>query len=89
MAVALAVPFWAYGAMNGHQLMPGLPMAALMFVCPGLAALILVSRAQGSKDVKALLGRAIDYIEMQILPTLALCLVFFVSALGEELTGRS
>ena len=101
--------------------MPGLPMAALMFVCPGLAALILVRRAQGSRGVRALLSRAIDCggvtprawyapllllnpavfalsylvmrafgstvpsLEMQFVPTLALCLVFLVSALGEEL----
>ena len=101
--------------------MPGLPMAALMFVCPGLAALILVRRAQGSQGVRALLSRAIDYrgvtpsawyapllllnpavfalsylamrafgstvpsLKMQVVPTLALCLVFLVSAFGEEL----
>lgn len=101
--------------------MPGLPVAALMFVCPGLAALILVRRAQGSQGVRALLSKAIDYrgvtpsawyapllllnpavfalsylamrafgstvpsLKMQVVPTLALCLVFLVSAFGEEL----
>lgn len=47
--------------MNGHQLLPGLPMAALMFVCPGLAAAILLGRAQGASGVSALFRRAIDY----------------------------
>jgi membrane protease YdiL (CAAX protease family) len=107
--------------MNGHQLMPGLPMAALMFVCPGLAALVLVGRARGSTGVRALFNRAIDYKavkprawylpvlllnpavfalsyivmrmlgtpvpgpKLEILPAFALCAVFLVSALGEEL----
>ena len=107
--------------MNGQQLMPGLPMAALMFVCPGLAALILVGRAEGSRGIKALFARALDnkgitprvwyapalllnpavfvlsYIvmrtlgtpvpapELQILPVFALCAVFLITALGEEL----
>ncbi|MGO9946416.1 MAG: type II CAAX prenyl endopeptidase Rce1 family protein [Steroidobacteraceae bacterium] len=121
LTFALALPFWAFGAMNGHQLMPGLPMAALMFVCPGLAAVILIGRAEGSGGIKALFARALDYKciaprvwyapllllnptvfvlsyagmrllgtpvpapELEILPALALCAVFFVAALGEEL----
>jgi uncharacterized protein len=121
LTFSLAIPFWVYSAINSHQLMPGLPMAALMFVCPGLAAIILVGRAQGSSGVRGLFVRAIDctgvrprifYVpllllnpavfavsymvmlmlgapvpafDIQILPTLALCLVFIVAALGEEL----
>jgi uncharacterized protein len=107
--------------MNGHQLMPGLPMAALMFVCPGLAAIILVGRTEGSLGIRALFARAINYKgvkprawylpslllnpavfvmsyiamrilgtpvpapELEILPALALCAVFLLTALGEEL----
>jgi uncharacterized protein len=120
LTFALALPFWIFGGRSDHQLMPGLPMAALMFVCPGLAALMLVGREQGPKGIKALLAKAVDYEniaprtwcallllnpaififsfvglrllgasvpapQIQILPTLALCAVFFVSALGEEL----
>ena len=121
LTFALAVPFWVLGAMSGYQLMPGLPVAALMFVCPGLAALVLVRREHGSAGVKALLGRAFDskggtakiwyaplvllnpvifalsYVvlrmlgvpvpdpQIQILPALTLCAMFFATALGEEL----
>jgi uncharacterized protein len=121
LTFALAVPFWVFGAKNEHQLLPGLPVAALMFACPGSAALILVTREQGAKGARALLVRAFDYKSItpkiwyapllllnptifvlsyavlnvlgrpaptpniQILPAFALCLVFFVAALGEEL----
>jgi uncharacterized protein len=121
LTFVLAVPFWAFGGLNASQLLPGLPMAALMFVCPGLAAILLAGRAQGSTGVRALFTRATDYKgvkpkawyipllllnpavfvvsfivmrilgmpvpapEFQVLPTFALCAVFLVSALGEEL----
>jgi membrane protease YdiL (CAAX protease family) len=121
LTFALAVPFWALGTTTSLQLIPGLPIAALMFVCPGLAALILAGRDGGSAGVKALVARAVDYRcikakkwytlilflnpgifvlsyvvlrltripvpvpQIQILPTLTLCALFFISALGEEL----
>jgi len=121
LTFTLAVPFWVLGAMSGYQLMPGLPVSALMFVCPGLAALVLVAREHGSAGVKALLVRVFDYKgvttkiwyaplvllnpvifalsyvalrmlgapvpdpQIQILSTLTLCAMFFVTALGEEL----
>lgn len=61
LAFALAVPFWVVGAMTRLQLLPGLPVAALMFICPGLAALILAHREKGTAGAKALLRRAFDY----------------------------
>lgn len=121
LTFVLAVPFWALGTTTALQLMPGLPIAALMFVCPGLAALILVGRDDGSAGAKALLAKVVDYRcikakkwytlilflnpgifvlsyvvlrfggtaipvpQFQILPTLTLCMVFFISAVGEEL----
>jgi uncharacterized protein len=41
---ALSVPFWLVGAMydQGLPLPINLPVAALMFVCPFIAAIILV-----------------------------------------------
>jgi membrane protease YdiL (CAAX protease family) len=121
LTFALAVPFWVLGGVIGAELLPGLPGAALMFVCPALAALILVYRESGSESAKALLKRALDYKrikakawyvpilllnpaisvlsyvvlrligtpvpvpEIPILATLALCVVFLIGALGEEL----
>ena len=40
----LAMPFWILGWQSGALLLPGLPVAALMAICPGLAAAILVRR---------------------------------------------
>jgi membrane protease YdiL (CAAX protease family) len=121
LTFALAIPFWILGGAIGYQLLPGLPVAALTFVCPGLAALILVRREDGSASVNALLRRAFDYerikdkgwyapvlllnpgiflfsyIVLRLIGTpvpaphmsiqlaLALSVMFFVGALGEEL----
>jgi membrane protease YdiL (CAAX protease family) len=121
LTFALAIPFWILGGAIGYQLLPGLPVAALTFVCPGLAALILVRREDGSASVNALLRRAFDYERikqkgwyapalllnpviilfsyvvlrlvgttvpaphMSIQLALALSVMFFVGALGEEL----
>ncbi len=121
LTFVLAMPFWLLGGVIKIQLLPGLPVAALMFVCPALAALILVRRESGPEGAKALLKRAFDYerikakawyapilllnpaISMfsyavlrligtpipappiQILTTFALCVVFLIGALGEEL----
>lgn len=40
----LAVPFWVLGWQWGALLLPGLPVAALGAICPGLAAVILARR---------------------------------------------
>ena len=61
LVFALTVPFWVIGAVTGAQLLPGVPVAALAFICPGLAALILVHQASGLAGVKALLMRCVDY----------------------------
>ena len=61
LVVALAIPFWVFGAIVGGELLPGLPVAALWFVCPGLAALLLAYRAGGLADTGALLTRAFDF----------------------------
>lgn len=53
----LAVPFWLLGAATGLEMLPKLPIAALMAVCPVLAALILAAR---DGRAGALLARALD-----------------------------
>jgi membrane protease YdiL (CAAX protease family) len=98
LVFALAVPFVVFGALTGLLLLPGLPVAALMFVCPGIAALILTYREDGSAGAKALLNRALDYKRISPKRThLAYSalrggvviwrnsITFFVAALGEEL----
>jgi membrane protease YdiL (CAAX protease family) len=121
LVFALAVPFWVLGWATSLQLMPGLPIAGLMFVCPGLAALILAFREGGSARAGALAKRLFDFRRLgsivwlapillleplaktlaffvlrwsgsripvphiDALPTMMLCVIFFVSASGEEL----
>lgn len=55
-----AVPFWAIGLYVNVQPLPGLPIAAGMFVCPAMAALILAYRERGTSGVVALLTRVLD-----------------------------
>jgi hypothetical protein len=66
LVFALSLPFWLIGAIaerRGFQ--PGLPMnlpvSSLMAVCPLVAAVVLVYRAEGSAGVKRLLRRVLDY----------------------------
>lgn len=60
LVFALAIPFLVIGAVTGIQLLPGLPVAALMAVCPAAAALILAHREGGAPGAKMLLKRAFD-----------------------------
>jgi membrane protease YdiL (CAAX protease family) len=60
LVFVLSVPFLVIGAVTGLQLLPGIPVAALAFVCPGLAAVILVYRESRAAGVKALLRRSFD-----------------------------
>jgi uncharacterized protein len=61
LVFALSVPFWVIGALTGLQLSPGVPVAAVMFVCPAAAAIILVYRRNHAAGVIALLKRSFDY----------------------------
>jgi membrane protease YdiL (CAAX protease family) len=61
LVLALSIPFWAMGAGSRAELLPGLQVAALMVVCPGLAAVILTYRKRAGAGVKALLRRSLDY----------------------------
>jgi len=121
LVFVLAIPFWVIGGLTGFQLLPGLPVTALMAVCPALAALILAYRENRSAGMTVLLKRAFDYKRIKakvwyapilllmpvvmvmsfavmrltgtsvpdpiiaVLPTVILVVVFFISALCEEL----
>jgi membrane protease YdiL (CAAX protease family) len=60
LVFALAVPFWTLGMVVDVQPMPGLPIAATMFVCPAVAALILAYRERRTTGAAALLRRSFD-----------------------------
>ncbi len=121
LVFALTLPFWILGALAAYQLLPALPLSALSFFCPVLAAAILLYRSDGWIGVTALLRRSFDLgrirskrwlaaaillepaimvlsfavirmmgvpvpaPQIALLPALALFVVFFIAALGEEL----
>jgi hypothetical protein len=82
LVFALTAPFWAIGAVTGIQLLPGVPVAALAFVCPVLAAVILVYQEGKIAGVKTLLMRSFDYqritAKIWFVPILLLLLVVAV-----------
>ena len=58
---ALALPFWLLGALVTHVPLPiNLPVSALQFVCPIIAAFILVSREEQPGGIKGLLKSVFD-----------------------------
>jgi uncharacterized protein len=61
LVFALTLPFWVIGAVTGTQLLPGVPLAGLAFVCPALAAAICVYREGKGAGVRALLKRSLDF----------------------------
>ncbi len=120
LVFVLILPFWVLGAVTG-VVVRGIPIAALSFVCPVIAAMMLEYQERKGAGVGALLKRSFDfkrikmkawYVPLLLLyPTLGvasffiirltgthvpdpyisvlspfvLCVVFFISALGEEL----
>jgi hypothetical protein len=64
LTFALVVPFWIAGEWIGRQLLPGLPAAAITFVCPGLAAVILVRARGGSSEHRAMMYA--EYLELPL-----------------------
>ena len=60
LTFALSIPFWVVGAVSQLQLLPGLPVSALMLVAPVTAALSFVYGEDKSAGVRALLNRDQD-----------------------------
>src|SRR5688572_33392714 len=61
----LSVPLWAVCAATGLQLTPDLPVSSFIWVCPVIAASLLVYREHGTAGVTALLRRSVDYSRVQ------------------------
>ena len=59
--IALSLPFGLFGSQTNIHLLPGVPISALMFVCPSMTALLLVYRTHKTMGVRTLLKRAFDY----------------------------
>ncbi len=60
LVFALSLPLWLLGARYRIQILPGLPLGAIMVVCPLAAALILVARERGRAGVIAHVARSFD-----------------------------
>lgn len=69
LVFAIAVPFWLIGAMSdqGLPLPMKLPVSALGFVCPLIAALILVYSEHGISGPVNLLKRVFDYRRIKVM----------------------
>lgn len=62
LVFAISLPFWLAGALTTLQLLPGIPLTALIIVfCPATAAVILVYRESKTAGVRALLKRSVDF----------------------------
>ncbi|MEU7896273.1 type II CAAX endopeptidase family protein [Nonomuraea sp. NPDC049152] len=93
LVFALAVPFWVAGAFMGD--LPGapmnLPVGALMFPCPLVAAAILLRRREGPGATRRLLSRTFAVMGMRRTPWLAAAFVLVpavdLSAYGLALLG--
>jgi uncharacterized protein len=57
----LSVPFALLGFVTKLQLMPGIPISALGFVCPAAAAALLSYREGGRVGLRALLRRSLEF----------------------------
>jgi hypothetical protein len=97
LVVALAVPLWVAGAISRRRLLPGLgvnlPISALIFLCPLLAALILVGREEGRPGIRRLLTKLLQGSRLRgpwVLPTVFLMpLIYGLSYLLHRALGRN
>jgi uncharacterized protein len=76
LTFTLSIPFWTVGASTRFQLLPAIPISALMLVCVVGAASILVYRENGLSGVRTLLERSFDFkrvsAKVWYLPTILL-----------------
>jgi uncharacterized protein len=61
LVALLSVPFALLGSVTKIQLMPGIPISALGFVCPATAAAILRFREHGRVGIVALIRRSLEF----------------------------
>ncbi len=61
LVLGLSIPLWILGPIVGGELLPGLPVSALQFLCPVTAASLLLYRQSGAAGVAAFLKRSFDF----------------------------
>lgn len=74
---ALTAPLLIVSATTGIFLAPGIPIAGLMVICPGVAALILIGLKNGRAASLHFLARTVDFSKIRpaslYLPVLLIC----------------
>lgn len=89
----LTIPFIVLGALNGIEILRGIPFAGLAIFCPAIAAMILVYKEAKWSGVWALLKRVFDFRRIKVkawyIPTLLLypavvILSFFILRLSGD-----
>ncbi|WP_129645797.1 CPBP family intramembrane glutamic endopeptidase [Peristeroidobacter agariperforans] len=61
LVFALSLPLWLVDSLGQYQLLQGLPLTAVMVVCPLLAALMLIALKSGIAGVAEHLKRSFDF----------------------------
>ena len=61
LVFVLSLPFYLAGALTSFQMLPALPISALIFLCPAMAAAILIFRKNQFAGVKEWLQGAFDF----------------------------
>lgn len=88
LVTAFSIPFWVVGAMadKGLPLPMNLPVSALMFICPLIAALILVYREDELDGIRMLFKRVFDCKKVRhklwYLPSIFLMPVIMILSYG-------
>jgi hypothetical protein len=83
LVFVLSLPFLVLSALRPQELLPGLPVAALMVVCPAVAASLLVYREQGAhaahgvavrqRRPERLRGHPLSHHQQSLLAALSQC----------------
>jgi membrane protease YdiL (CAAX protease family) len=78
---AASLPLWVLGWLSTAQLMPGLPVSALMFLCTAFIACLFALHAGGRNAVKILLARSLDIRRIGSLVWLVPCVLLMPGVL--------
>jgi uncharacterized protein len=60
LTFAISTPFWLLGAVTDRQLSADLPVSSFVWICPAVAATVLVAHENGATGAVGLLRRFID-----------------------------
>ncbi|MEJ2216191.1 MAG: CPBP family intramembrane metalloprotease [Gemmatimonadota bacterium] len=86
LVFVLSLPLWVLGGVYPRELLPGVPLSALMVLCPAAAALILAWRERGRAGVVGLARRVLDFSRVRrarwYAPTLLMMPLIAVAAYG-------